>query len=76
MPTVTATSRLTLYQTVLAIVALAGITALALHGDVSGDVVVAIYSAVIGAGLAGGGALANGVAQARVEAAKVGNGEG
>jgi hypothetical protein len=70
----TSANRLTLYQVVLALAALTGITVLALKGTVSGDVVVAIYSAIIGAGLAGGGALANGVAQARVEEAKASSG--
>lgn len=62
--------RLTLYQTLIAIAALIGITVLAFTDKVSGDVVVAIYSAIIGAGLASGGAIANGAVQARVESAR------
>lgn len=54
------TSRvLSVSQVALAVVALVGITVLAAVDKVSSDVVVSIYSAVVGAGLGGAGAITN-----------------
>lgn len=55
---------LSLTQAAIAGLALVGITVLAAIDKVSSDVIVSIYSAVIGAGLAGGGALTNAKARA------------
>lgn len=41
-------SRISIPQTIIAIAALAGITLLGWQGEISGDALVAIYSAVIG----------------------------
>lgn len=56
---------LTLLQAAVAIAALIGITILGVNGNVNSDALVAIYSAVIGAGLGAGGIIANGAADAR-----------
>jgi len=58
-------ARLSLYQMIVAVAALIGVTILGVSGNVDSDGVLAIYSAVIGAGLASAGTIANGHVEER-----------